>query len=248
MSGTVVQEPVWRTLVQETALYCLRRFRGLIVAVGCVTLLAAVLAFGGQTEVASTALAGVVFYAPFIAALLVMSGIVSDELATGLIVMWFQKPGMLVGAYAIRYALYLFLLSAAAVVLAVIVGAISVSAGAFPLAKAVRFAPVMISVAVLVGAMVFGFSAWGFRRDSTVAFFVIVIGFSLAGIAAFKQAPLSSILNVIAFPLDAMAALGGSASGYTGVAAPIAIVLGQFVAWTAIGVAGLKYTERTLQS
>jgi hypothetical protein len=152
VSEAALPDRVWRTLVLETASSWLRRFRGLFAAIGCVTLLAAVLVFGGQTEAGTRVLAGVVFYAPFIAALLAMSGIVSDELESGLIVMWFQKPGMMFLAYAIRYVLYLFLLAVGAVALAVVVGAISVFAGAFPLARAALIAPVMICVALLVAA------------------------------------------------------------------------------------------------
>jgi hypothetical protein len=77
---------------------------------------------------------------------------------------------------------------------------------------------------------------------------VIVIGFSLAGITASQSMPLADTVAVLAFPLDAIAAIGGAKTSDPGVPAALAIVLFQFVAWTSVGFVGLKNTERTLQS
>lgn len=246
MIEPVLQPPIWRTVAQETSRYWLRRHRSLITGVCAAALVATLMAVAGHFDEARSVLAATVFYAPFIAGLMAMSGIVSDDRESGLIVLWLQKPGTLFRVYAVRYALYQALLAACAASLALVLGLIGASTNLFTLSKAVRLGLVIVSVTMIAAAMVFAFSAWGARRDSTVAFFVTVLGVSLAGITAFDRSTLADVLKLAAFPIDSLMAIAGGDAYSSNLVRPVTIVLAQFAVWSGLGLVGLKYTERVL--
>jgi hypothetical protein len=190
---------------------------------------------------------GMTFYAPFALGLVVMSGLVSDERATGLIVLWLQKPTWLSRTYSIRYALYLLLLSVVTLVLGLIIGALGVVGDLFPIAKALRLIAAMLALALVPAAMVFAFSAWGVRRDAVFAFLAVVIGISLAGVTSFDRSTASAVIKLFAFPLDPIMTVISARSHPLSQTRAIAIIAAQLAGWSLLGFLGLRFAERLLQ-
>src|SRR5262245_48163491 len=80
-----------------------RRYRGILVAIAALAAIALGLSLAGDRSSAQILFGQIMLFSPVIAGLLTMSGIVSDERESGLIVMWFQKPGSLFRTYFVRY-------------------------------------------------------------------------------------------------------------------------------------------------
>src|SRR5687767_7041132 len=110
MSDLTRQFGVWPAVLVETGRYWLRRHHILIALVILCALVGALLALL-HVDSAKWFLVSSVIYCPIILGLVCMSGIVSDDRTSGLIVLWFQKPGLMHRAYAIRYVLGLVLLT-----------------------------------------------------------------------------------------------------------------------------------------
>jgi hypothetical protein len=237
---------VWPTVIEEACRYWLLRHRVMLLCVTAGSVLAVLLALLGQAERSQLILAAVALYSPVAAGLIAMSGIVGDERASGLILLWFQKPGRLLRSYLIRYLLYQALLAGFALGLAAIIGGIGVLAGAFPVGKSFRLAAAMVPLALLPAAIVFAFSAWGVRRDSTVAFLVILASVSASAVVSFDQGALAGVLKTIAFPIDPIMAIVGGEAYDPNLLRPLLTIAAQFTIWSAIGLLGLRHTESTL--
>ncbi|MEX2281066.1 MAG: hypothetical protein WEE89_01110 [Gemmatimonadota bacterium] len=237
---------LWVTLVLETGRFLLRRHIPLFVVMAMSAILGATLLFAG-IEYGESIVLGMAFYAPFIAGLVIMSGLVSDERASGFFLLWVQKPAWLSRSYAIRYALYLLLLALVAATLGSAIGALGVAGNLFTITKAFRLGAGMIPLALLPAAMVFAFSAWGVRRDAVFAFLTVVIGVSLAGITSFERSEASGLIQFLAFPLDPVMAIIGARSFPLDLTRAIAIICAQLAGWSLIGFLGLGFSERLLQ-
>jgi hypothetical protein len=225
--------------------YWNRRFRTLIVAVGVVATAALGVPLSGGTERAKAIVAGVVGFAPLVAALLTMSSIMSDDRESGLILMWFQKPARLFRTYALRYAISQAILVVLGTLLAVVVTGISIVGELYPVARALRWVFPIWVLSSVTAAMVFAFSAWGVRRDSTLALFVIVVSFTLGARTIFDDSLRAQVIRAFTFPLDAAGVLAGSQS-HISVRHAALIVVGHFFGWTLLGLLGLRYTEAAL--
>jgi hypothetical protein len=225
--------------------YWKRRYRALIVVVGVVVTAALGVALSGAMERAKAIVAGVVAFAPVIAALLTMSGIVSDDRESGLILMWFQKPARLFRTYAVRYAISLCVLLVLGALLGVVVTGISITGHLYPVARALRWVFPIWVLSSVTAAMVFAFSAWGARRDSTYALLTIVISFTIGARTVFDDSIRAQLIRAFAFPLDAAGVLAGSLNHISAQHA-LLIVLCHFAGWTLFGMLGLRFTEAAL--
>jgi hypothetical protein len=225
--------------------YWKRRYKTLLVCVGVAVTAAFGVALSGQTERAKAIVAGVVAFAPLVAALLTMSGIVSDDRDSGLILMWFQKPARLFRTYALRYAISQAILVVLGTLLAVVVTGISIVGELYPLARALRWVFPIWVLSSVTAAMVFAFSAWGVRRDSTLALFVIVVSFTLGARTMFDDSLRAQVIRAFTFPLDAAGVLAGS-QNHISVPHAALIVVAHFFGWTLLGMLGLRYTEAAL--
>ncbi len=247
MNEIVLSPRVWLTVAAETSRYWLRRQRAMMLVLGLATLVAGLAPFSAPSQESAVVLAVAALYAPLLAGLLAMSGIVADERASGLIVMWFQKPGTLFRSYLIRYLLYLALIAALTLGLAMIVGVAAISSHVFTFFKAVRVGAAALPMALIPAATVFACSAWGARRDSTVAFSIVAVSVALQGVLAFDPGVLARVIKVIAFPIDPIMAIAGGSAYDSDLTRPLAVVAAHLAAWTALGLLGLRYTERALQ-
>jgi hypothetical protein len=183
----------------------------------------------------------------FGAGAVVMSGIVSDERRSGLLVMWAQQPGSIVKPYAIRYALHLLLLSAFAVVLAAVVIAAAVATGTMTLQAALPIALTALSAATLTAAVVFAMSAWGFRHDGAAALLWALGSLTVAASFAFQESLLARTVTLLAYPADSILGFMNPASLAGGRAQATLVVTCHLLAWSLIGLAGLVHTERTVR-
>jgi hypothetical protein len=183
----------------------------------------------------------------FGAGAVVMSGIVSDERHSGLLIMWAQQPGSIVKPYAIRYALHLLLLSAFAVVLAAIAIAVAVTTGTMTLPTALPIVLTALSAATVTAAVVFGMSAWGFRHDGAAALLWALGTLTIAASFSFDGSIAARFVTLLAFPGDSILGFMNPASLAGGRAQAALIVTGQLLAWSFIGLAGLIHTERSVR-
>lgn len=235
-------------VARETFRFWVRRNLVAFTFIGAAAVAAPLLMFADQIENAPLIAAGLLFYAPVILGLLCMSGIVSDERASGLIVMWFQKPGSLFRAYLTRYVLNQLVLVAGTTLLSAVVVMIGRSTGAFENSSSFRVVIGMLFLAVLPAAVVFAISAFGVRRDSTVALAVLVMSFMFAAVLLRSDHVLAAVVRTVAFPMDAFGALIASGPAYPpGLARPIGIILAHIVGWSLLGLLGLRYTEHQLK-
>jgi len=238
----------WRGgLATESARYWVRRNRTVLVVVTGAVLLGTVMALVGDADRSRKVLAMSVGWGPLVAGVLTMSGIVSAELESGLVVMWFQKPGTLLRPYLVRYLIGQALLVTFALMLAAVAGGIGAAAGLLPVTRALRLPLMAVAVALIPAAMVFALSAWGVRRDATITVVLMISSLTVAAGLAFDQGLMARVLRSMVFPLDAIEALAGASPVTQGLEWPLAVVVGQVVAWSALGAVGLRYTERVLQ-
>jgi hypothetical protein len=246
MTTSLAESSLWLTLWAETGRCLLRRHLALLALIALSALLGATLLFAGLEQGESIIL-GMAFYAPFLSGLIIMSGLVSDERASGFFMLWLQKPTPLSRSYAIRYALYLVLLTMVTAALGFAIGGLGVVTDLFTVNKAVRLSAGMIPLALLPATMVFAFSAWGVRRDAVFAFLTVVIGVSLAGVTSFERSAASGFIQFLAFPLDPVMAIIGARSFPLDLTRAIAIICAQLAGWSLLGFLGLRFSERLLQ-
>ncbi len=246
MSAAMPTSSLWFTLLAEGKRCLVRRHYMLLVIMAATALLAAILLAAGIDN-GELILLGFAFYAPFTAGLVVMSGIVSDERASGVIVLWLQKPALLSRSYTIRYGLYLLLLSILTAGFGILIASLGMVAGLFTAGKAFRLGIGMLPLALIPAAMVFAFSAWGVRRDAILAFLTIVIGVSVAGVTSFERGPANAVSRFLAFPIDAVLVVLGSRPQSLELTQASAIIIAHLAGWSLIGFLGLRVSERILQ-
>ena len=247
MNSTLISTRVWPTVATESIRYWLRRHRLLLWLLVAGVTAAVATAVAGRIETADLLLETLLFYVPAFAGLLTMAGIVADERESGIILIWSQKAGSMLRYYVIRYALYQGLLAIFVLALAVLAITLSSAMGLMQEMVLARLPLLMMPMAAITAAIVFAFSAWGARRDSAAALLTIIGSVVIAALLSRQYGPARSIVMAISFPVDALAALGGSEFLRGSVAHPVAIVVGQFIGWTALGLLGLLHTQRTLQ-
>lgn len=118
---------------------------------------------------------GTLILAAFAVGPLLVSGVVSDDLRTGAILLWLQKPVSPLGFYLRRLGLALGV--ATATVLALLLAgvlALAAAGDAGPLVL-IRLAPVVASCTVLGGLVTFAFSGLGLRRDGTLTLLYLLL-------------------------------------------------------------------------
>ena len=236
-------------VARELFRFWLRRNLVAFTFIGAAAILGTLLMFVDQIEAAPMIVGGLAFLAPVTLGLLCMSGIVADERASGLIVMWFQKPGSLFRAYLTRYLLNQVMLVVGTALLSTVVVIIARSAGAFETNSPFRVVISMLFLAILPAAVAFALSAFGVRRDSTVALVLMLNSFMFAALLLRSEHPVAVVIRTIAFPIDALGALATGGPAYPpGVARPIAIIFAHVVGWSCLGLIGLRYTEHRLKT
>ena len=238
---------LWPAVVGETLRYWINQNRTLLLVIGSVALLSILGAVAGMTESSELLLGLLVVYAPAAAGLVTMSGIVSQDRASGLIVMWFQKSGTIYRVYGARYLIYLALAAGLAAGLGAIVAGVGSAAGSFAPEKAIRMPLVAFWYAVIPAAMVFAFSAWGVRRDAALTLFVIIISLAMGGAVAFDTRPWTRVLTAVVFPIDRIQVIGGSSPLGESLGHALFIIGVHFVAWTGCGLLGLFHTQRSMR-
>jgi hypothetical protein len=217
-----------------------RRIGGLLV-VGLFA--AALLALTGRRAQCESVLATIAFFSPIVVGVLSMSGIVSDDIESGLVVMWQQKAGALRHIYVTRYLVLQSLVLAFALAVGAIIGIIGYAAGSFTVGKALRLPIGMAILGVLPAAIVFALSAWRARRDSAIAVIIIVASVSLGASFAFDDSVTATVMKAIAFPIDPLQAIVEWPRYGASLLRPFGIVIGQLVAWTAVAAIGLRQLE-----
>jgi hypothetical protein len=241
-----VPNSIARTLLADASRVFLRR-NWLILSLLVVAVCTGATLAAARVAEARLIMAGIALYAPLVAGFITMSGIVGDERQSGFIVMWFQKPALISGIYALRYGLQVAFLLLFVLALGAMLIGVSALTDIFTLGKALRFSLAMIPLALIPAAMVFAASAWGARRDSTVTFLLIVVGITLAALKATDEAVASRVIKFLAFPINSIMAIVGAPGYPTQLSRPIAILVAQFAIWTLIGLIGLRRTERLLR-
>jgi len=191
-------------------------------------------------------LAILVLYLPASLGLLLMSGVVSADLDSRLILIWYTKPGGLGRNLVQHYFLHQLLIGGIGLLSGGVAAALALTRGVLPADQIVRLPALAVALAVLPAAMVFAFSAWGSRRDSALALITIVAGIGLGGAVVFDAGFLRNLIMAIVFPMDALQALGGAGPSADALVANAAILAAHLVAWTLLGVAGTRWLERTL--
>jgi len=217
------------------------------IAVLILALLAAsvVLAATGRVGQAQSVLSALALFGPIVVGVLSSSGMVSDEVDSGLVLMWLQKAGSLTRGYLTRYLILQLLLVSFAFALGLAVGVIGTTFSFLAAAKALRIAVCTAALGALAASIVFALSSWRVRRDSAVAVIVIVGSISLGAAVAFDAGPLSTIAKALAFPIDPIQAIVDWPA-YGTLARPIGIIVGQIAAWNLAALVGLNRTERAL--
>jgi hypothetical protein len=246
LSNALISERVWPTVAAEVIRFWLRRHRTFLLMLSLFVALTIVALLTGRSDQAERILILVAFFAPITVGLLSMSGIVADERESGILVIWIQKPGTILRYYAVRYGLYVAMIAVFVLALSVILAAIAAQAAIVPISQATRLPLLMVPMSVIAAAMVFAFSAWGVRRDSTAALLAIIAFVTVASRFAFRPGPARDILMKVAFPVDALVAVGGAEQFAGSVAHPFALIFLHFVAWTVLALVGLLYTQRTV--
>jgi hypothetical protein len=225
--------------------YWKRRYTPLVALIGVAVTAALALALSGQSERARYILAGLTAFAPVAAGLLIMSGIVSEDRESNLILIWFQKPARLVRTYALRYAVSQGVLLLLSTVLGIAMTGVSLAGELYPFARALRWLFPIWAFTSVTGAIVFALSAWGARRDSTIALLIIIGSLTIAAKTAFDDSPRAHFIRAFAFPLESASVLSGSTTSPS-LRYALVVVLAHCVGWTLLGFLGLRFTERAL--
>jgi len=225
--------------------YWKRRYTPLIIVVGVTVTGALAFALTGQSERARYVLAVLAVFPPVVAGLLMMSGIVSEDRESGLILMWFQKPARLFRTYALRYAISQAVLLLLGTCLGLAMAGVALVGNLYSAGEALRWVfPVWVFTFVS-GAMVFALSAWGARRDSTIALLLIIASLTLAARTAVDDSSRAQIFRAFAFPLEAATVLSGSRTSPS-LQYSIVVALAHALGWTIVGLLGLRFAERAL--
>ena len=203
------------------------------------TLVALVL---GQTEPERGAivLGYVASFGAAIMGLKVMSRIVGAERTGGLFLIWLQKPGLLLRAYALRYAWFLALAFAvfAVVVPMIVLGAVEF--GGFDRASALRVGLTVFAWGGIAAAATFAFSCWGVQDDAIYAFIVLFALFSFGAVFSFDDSLYKIMIRSILSPADAITKMVRPDSVPYGYSTAALVIVAHFAAWTAFGFVGLK--------
>jgi len=234
-----------RALFHGLVLRVARRQRHLLALLGAALLVTAAAGLSGRTDQVVEFAYTLTFFAPIAFGLTAMSGVVADDLKSGVIVLWYQQPGSLMGWYLRRYGEMMLLLGIFALLLAAITALMSVLWGGIAPHRADLYFRTALVCALLPAAMVFAYSAWGVLRDSFATVLTVMATTAIALSFSFDDSPLGLSMRALAFPVDAMQVItqGG---GIYGVGTAWAIVLSHFVGWTGIGTLGLYVLPRRL--
>jgi hypothetical protein len=188
---------------------------------------------------------GAFLYLPFLIALSLTAGIVSDDRATGLVDLWFQRPEPLLRFYTRRVALFSLPLLGLCVVLTAIEIGVGLSEGLLSAKQAAGVAFVMPMLLLIGIAMVFALSAWDIRRDSATALLIAMVSVFLAAAFAFDRSAASRVVSFLAFPVDPVGALVEQ-NGVLALTEAIGRILAYLIAWLGIAVIGLARLERRI--
>lgn len=236
----------WADIIRTLAGVWFRRHRRTLAILGLAVGASVVLLFAGTKGRGELFIGTVVMFAGFGISMMTMDGIVAEDYRSGLVALWFQKPGSLAQIYVTRYVVLQALTVLAVVAVSgVIVGAMH-AAGARSTGTPVRTMISVSAMALLTGAIMFAYSAWNIRRE-IFATLVTVFGTIVLG-AGFAQANglLAVTIRTMAFPMDSIDAWMRGSPINPAYAGAGWMVLGHFLAWSAIAVVGLLVTTRRL--
>jgi hypothetical protein len=163
----------------------LHRSRLLLMLIAAVAIVTVVAGITGRSEDALKLAAGLSSFAPFALGLSLMSGVVSDDLRSGTILLWYQQPGALSGFYLRRVAQRLLLIAALTALLAVLASVVCVVWAAMRPAKVPM---------VLVQALVYAALAVSFTFDHSM---------------------LGRTMRALAFPIDPLEVIAKGGGAYS---------------------------------
>jgi hypothetical protein len=186
----------------------------------------------------------VIAFAAALVPLILGHGIVSDDLRTGVAMLWLQKPVRPVRFFALRACEVTAL--AVAVALAFWgtgAGLIAAAVGPAPARELLAATPGVVVLVICISTLTFAFSAWGTRADSLLVLaFLFASTYSLvlggAGTAA---------LEWVALPVEAIGVFARSLGGATLPDLSDALLeVGRFLLlWALVGVGGLVVSTRS---
>lgn len=198
----------------------------------------------GRAEIAREIADQVAVVGALVLGMASMSGIVSDDLQTGVVNMWAQK-----GARLRQFYLLLFLCRMTAILL-VACGLLALMSplvwplGVLEVSNLGTYASYLFVVAGLVSTIVFAMSAAGLLRDSIGAVAYIVVSTLLAMRVATYDGVRWEVLRLFLFPIDSIFAVTGNGGLRDEAFSPAFVFFFQCSAWIAFGAFMLKRSTR----
>lgn len=223
-----------------------RQHRRLLAILLGTTVIAWIMLAAGHRDSADGVMRSVVFYGMIAVGMLTMSGAVSEEYRSGLVSLWFQKPGSLVRTYLSRYAFHQGLVVATALIVSVCLFGPSVAVGDIAATRAVRICVAATAMATLTVSVVFAMSALNIKRDAMFGLIVVMGTLTLGAVMAFDEGPVADAVRAVAFPIDSIGAIAGGSAYPKGMTIAIITLAAHYLAWNLIAFAGLRFTSRNL--
>jgi hypothetical protein len=229
-----------RGLFRSTAEATVRRFHKPWAAVLVICVAGVLATVTGLAEGGARLARGLSFFASVGIGLAVPSGIIAGERASGVILLWIQQPGSLLGFYAKR----MLLVQAVNLGLMLPFGFIAAGGAVIegePVALAFRYGVGMVLVGVLCGFLTIAISSWGVRKDAFVGLAWTIVSVSLGSMLVFDSVRSGGTgwVRYFVFPLDALQQLTtGSAIGEG-----LVTIFGQMLALAAIAALGLVWLD-----
>ena len=233
---------MYAPLARRTVLSFLLRTKALIVTFSAIAITQLDVFIGRQPESFAYSLTISYTILCFALPIIFVSGVVSGDLRSGTVRLWLQKPIDPVVYYLGRF---LEELSVALVLTLLALGAARLGIAALgrelvPIGELLDALP----LALIVGAMAFGFSAW-LPRGSGIGTFAFVIAGLVAGesLPDLLGRPWSWLAEAVFIPATALEDFRNFVLGESdAIWIPLARIVAYSIGWTAVGALGVWYT------
>ena len=231
---------VGTALMLDTVRVVVRRERWLVGVTIAALACALVFMFTERIDIVKTGLGTALLTGCAGIGLASLSGLFSHERASGLMLFWSQKQMPIQIFYMKRFVRQFTLLCAWLLFVGAAIALIAAISGLVPYARIARITVAILATGTLLALSTFAFSAWRVRRDSMAAMLTAVgVYLGMAPMAFADEGFRRSFIINLAFPLDALAALGGGSRYPDYLLPPGPVITGHFIAWTLIAIAGL---------
>lgn len=182
-----------RALFRERA----RSLLGLLILIAVAS---AVMALRADTSDPQRVLGGALILVSFAMGPLLVAGTVSEDLDSGSLLFWLQKPVSPMRFYLGRLALALGAAMTASLAL-VLMGTAALAAAGIPEPfKLLRLVPFALPCTGLAGLVTFAFSGFGSRRDGTLTLLYLLLAVP-GGLLLEITGPESAFLRALAWPI-----------------------------------------------